>query len=358
MPTVRKRGQRWNAQVRVKRDGVIVHQESSTFDTKQAAMLWGLGVEDRIEREGYQARSASFVTVADVMRTYEKSLVTAKKTGKGLFHSIGVVMFSPLAALRLPELTSTAIIDWCIKLSDQGLAPATVMHHLSMLRAALRSGGALMGVDMDSAVRAVEAAVEQLRRMRVALPSNRRDRRVSDAEIEQIIAEVEGNEVRTDLYIRLAVVFPRRLSELTKMRRRDISPDKKSVFLGRTKTPQGFRDEIVPLPPAALEIIERIDPIEGDDRILPYRKESIGAAFQRAVKRAGLVDVHLHDLRHEGISRLFEQELSIQEVALISGHTSWSTLRRYTHLKPNDVTEKLDARRKRTQETLDEPAAA
>ena len=40
--------------------------------------------------------------------------------------------------------------------------------------------------------------------------------------------------------------------------------------------------------------------------------------------------------RHEGISRLFEQKMSIPEVALRSGHKTWEYLRRYTHLLHNE----------------------
>ena len=75
--------------------------------------------------------------------------------------------------------------------------------------------------------------------------------------------------------------------------------------------------------------------------MLPYKTESVSAAFQRACARLKIEDLHFHDLRHEGISRLFEAGLAIEEVALISGHQSWNMLRRYTHIKPENVLEKL-----------------
>ena len=40
-------------------------------------------------------------------------------------------------------------------------------------------------------------------------------------------------------------------------------------------------------------------------------------------------------------SRLFEAGLDMPRVAMISGHLSWATLRRYTHLKPSDVVKKM-----------------
>jgi Phage integrase family len=47
----------------------------------------------------------------------------------------------------------------------------------------------------------------------------------------------------------------------------------------------------------------------------------------------GIDDLHFHDLRHEGVSRLFEIGRNIPQVAAVSGHRSWSSLKRYTHLR-------------------------
>jgi integrase len=43
--------------------------------------------------------------------------------------------------------------------------------------------------------------------------------------------------------------------------------------------------------------------------------------------------LHFHDLRHEGISRLFEMGRSIPQVAAVSGHRSWQSLQRYSHIR-------------------------
>jgi integrase len=60
-------------------------------------------------------------------------------------------------------------------------------------------------------------------------------------------------------------------------------------------------------------------------------------------KRAGIVDLHFHDLRHEAISRFFEKGLSIPEVSLISGHKDVRQLMRYTHLKLDRLINKLNS---------------
>jgi integrase len=54
-----------------------------------------------------------------------------------------------------------------------------------------------------------------------------------------------------------------------------------------------------------------------------------------------LDDIRFHDLRHEATTRLFELGLDMMEVASISGHKSLSMLKRYTHLRAEDLARKL-----------------
>jgi len=61
----------------------------------------------------------------------------------------------------------------------------------------------------------------------------------------------------------------------------------------------------------------------------------------RATRRAGIEDLRFHDLRHEAATRLFEKGLNIMEVASITGHKDLRMLRRYTHLKAEDLARKL-----------------
>ena len=61
-----------------------------------------------------------------------------------------------------------------------------------------------------------------------------------------------------------------------------------------------------------------------------------------ASKKAHAVSViALDDLRHEAISRFFELGLSVPEVALISGHRDPRMLFRYTHLRADDLAQRL-----------------
>ena len=47
----------------------------------------------------------------------------------------------------------------------------------------------------------------------------------------------------------------------------------------------------------------------------------------RACKKAGLRDLHFHDLRHEATSRLFENtDLDLMEIRSITGHKTLQVL--------------------------------
>ena len=56
----------------------------------------------------------------------------------------------------------------------------------------------------------------------------------------------------------------------------------------------------------------------------------------------GVTDLRFHDLRHEAVSRLVEAGFSDQEVSAISGHKSMQMLKRYTHLRAEDLVSRLD----------------
>ena len=67
------------------------------------------------------------------------------------------------------------------------------------------------------------------------------------------------------------------------------------------------------------------------------RPDSISQAFERVYKAAGVADLTFHDLRHEATSRLFEKGLNPMQVAAITGHKISQMLKRYTHLRAEDL---------------------
>ena len=65
-------------------------------------------------------------------------------------------------------------------------------------------------------------------------------------------------------------------------------------------------------------------------------------AFQAACVRAEIEGFTWHDLRHEALSRLAERgDMSVLELAAVSGHKTLQMLKRYTHLQAEKLAKKL-----------------
>jgi integrase len=123
---------------------------------------------------------------------------------------------------------------------------------------------------------------------------------------------------------------------------KDLDLEKRIVRLEKTKN--GYRRE-VPLTTEAIRIFselhEKAHIATKTDRIFSISANAVRLSWERLRRRAGIEDLHFHDLRHEAISRFFEMGLSIPEVALISGHKDHRMLLRYTHLRATDLAGKL-----------------
>ena len=126
----------------------------------------------------------------------------------------------------------------------------------------------------------------------------------------------------------------RRAEEVTRITWQDLNRERSEVIVRDMKHPgeKIGNDVRVSLPPEALAIILRQPGDQTTGPIFPFNAKSIGSSFTRACQLLGIEDLHLHDLRHEGISRLFELGKTIPMVASVSGHRSWQSLKRYTHL--------------------------
>jgi integrase len=90
-----------------------------------------------------------------------------------------------------------------------------------------------------------------------------------------------------------------------------------------------------------MEVLEGLDPVT--DAVFPVTANALKLTWDRMMQKLKLPDLHLHDLRHECISGLFDKGLHIGEVSSISGHKDWKCLKIYTNPKPENILRKLDA---------------
>lgn len=164
-----------------------------------------------------------------------------------------------------------------------------------------------------------------------------RDRRVTESEIEAILNATESPELST--IIKVAVETGMRRNELASLTWDEIDLKKQTAHLPKTKTDV---PRTVPLSKAAIKALKDFG-AKKNGRVFELQAESMSQAFERACEphRADIAGVRFHDLRHEATSRLFEKGLNVMEVAAITGHKTLDMLKRYTHLRAEDLAKKL-----------------
>ena len=127
--------------------------------------------------------------------------------------------------------------------------------------------------------------------------------------------------------ILIAINTAMRRGEILSLKWSDIDLKRSLINIDNTKTGYARSIKINNDVRIVLENLEMID-----ERVFPISINSLRLCYQRLCKKLN-IKIRFHDFRHEAISRLFEQNLSIPHIASISGHRTVSQLFRYAHYK-------------------------
>lgn len=179
--------------------------------------------------------------------------------------------------------------------------------------------------------------VNRVRDVRKPRLNNARTRRLR--EHEWLVLHAALRQCRNDYIlsvVELAIHTGLRRAELLDLRWSRIGLDAGTAFIPRTKTD---KPRTIPLTPAAVRLLGQLSRTGGV--VFRTSVNAIKLAWVRATRRAGVEDLHFHDLRHEAGCRFFELGLSMPEVAVISGHREARMLMRYTHLDASRLAQKL-----------------
>jgi integrase len=120
--------------------------------------------------------------------------------------------------------------------------------------------------------------------------------------------------------------------------------DAQTAFIPLTKN---GRPRKLSLRSDLLDLLERLPRTDG--RVFPIGVDALAAAWKRICVTAGVEDLHIHDLRHEAISRVAElgdgtpgSGFGLVELQAFSGHRDTRMLLRYAHLCASRMARRLD----------------
>ena len=200
----------------------------------------------------------------------------------------------------------------------------------------------------------VGLAMNPVMNIRRPAPTPGRNRRITKDEEEKILRAVAGHSnPKLRWIVGIALETGMRSSEITSLRIAQVDLSRRIVRLLETKntTPRTvplsqhatelFRQAVShPARPQDTDLIFYGEPGKSEKR-RPYVFNPVWLKLKR---EQGLADLRFHDLRHEAVSRFVEAGFSDQEVSAISGHKSMQMLKRYTHLRAEDLVARLDER--------------
>ncbi|MGJ5135002.1 MULTISPECIES: site-specific integrase [unclassified Bradyrhizobium] len=333
----------WRAQVR--RKGKYVNE---TFLRRKDAEEWGIDIERRIDRQESVTthKSRDVQLFGDLITLHRQDLEgVGKDIGRSKTASLNF-LDERLGHLRLPELDRERLIKFGKERALEGAGPVTVGIDLGYIKTILSHAAAVHGI--VASTEPIDLARIALGRLGLVGKGNERNRRPTQDELDRIISALESNDrqqIPVGRVIRFAVATAMRQDEIARVEWRDFDAGSRMLLIRNRKDPRKKKgnDQRIPLLDVtgydACKIIEEqgrfLNTREG--RIFPYNGRSVGTAFRRQCRQLKIDDLHFHDLRHEGTSRLFEAGFSIEQVALVTGHKDWKMLRRYTHLKPETL---------------------
>ena len=319
-----KRGESWRAQIRRKGYPIL----SASFDTKAEAQRWAAEIEGDMSRARFvDIREAESTTLAEALKRYQSEVSAGKKGEKQ-------------EKVRIKKWTDS-------KYANKSLASVRSSDMAAYRDAELKAGKSTATVRLDLAVIShlytvaakdwgIEGLTNPCRAIRMPKGSKQRERRPTSEELKTIYKLAAQMNPELSVIIELAVETAMRRSELVMLRKDQVRV--KVAYLEDTKN--GERRS-VPLSSRALALLEGLPtPIAGG-RYFHLKADTISNYFPLVCEKAGITDLRLHDLRHEATSRLFERGFTLMEVASITGHKTLAMLKRYTHLSPQDLADKL-----------------
>lgn len=329
MATIRKLRGRWQAQVR--RRGMKARCKS--FDSKLEAEKWARDLEAQVDRFGAapDTRILESTTLSELLERYKIEVSPTKRGSVQEIQRIDVLRRHDIAYRTMVGLSPQDISSF----RDERLrtvAPSTTVRELAILSHVIEVAIRDWGLPLSRNV------VKLVRRPVIR---NERKRRLEGDEEQRLLDGCDTGKIAfMKTLLILAIETGMRRSEILGLKWSDISHNRRVITLVITKNGSGRE---VPMSQRAFDAITdwktRAD--SNQPRVFPMAPGSLEQAWYRLLARAKVTGLRFHDLRHEGVSRLFERGLNMIEVSSISGHKELRMLKRYTHLSADDLVPRL-----------------
>ena len=338
MAMFRQRGKSWQA--RIKRKGYPIQQK--TFDTKAQAEKWARAIESEIDKGAFvSTKEAERTTLREVLERYEREILPSYKGWKQDLVRIRQWKRTAISDKFMTSIRKIDIVNY-IDFRLKEVSKTTVVHELAVLNRIFKKAQLW---EIAPPINPIEG-LEQ--KPKLPKHDELRERRISDKEFAAVLMHSES--VFLPDMAKIALETALRQAEIANMEWEHIDFRKRTLLVPEAKA--GKRT--ISLTEEAIHILKNL-PRRFDGKIWGITPHAISVAWRRSVVRARkayekeceeekspplknwLTNLRFHDLRHEATSRFFEQGLNPMQVSVITGHKTLEMLKRYTHLRPEDI---------------------
>ncbi|MCB5206700.1 site-specific integrase [Methylovorus mays] len=348
MATIRKRVNEnfVSYEVQVRKRGQP--RQTKTFRNRADAEKWGRMIEAEMDRGVFVDRSeAESTTLADALNRYLREVTPSKKSATREASRIKKWLQDPLAKRMLSTIKGKDIAEFRDSQRQKLLAENTIRLDIALLSVVFETARKEWGI---------ESLINPCQLIKLPSSSNTRERRLEPKEeiylLKGLDAHCRNKQIKS--VVRFALETAMRQSEILRLEWSDINIQKSTA---RARDTKNGDDRFIPLSSKAIALLaEQPRSIYGG-KIFNVSQDALIRAFQRGCEKGAhlyiqdhpnlptnefLKNLRFHDLRHEATSRLFELgTLDVMEVASITGHKALQMLKRYTHLKAENIAKKL-----------------
>lgn len=335
---------RWRARVRRKNHRML----TETFARLTDAEAWKRRIESEQERGIWNDNLiADGTNLAAALDDYEKKVTPGKKSAKGEASILNIIRadakFLGLLDKPLSRIDGGDLARLRDKWKADGVTPATIhrrMALLSHLYTIARKEWKMKGLQNPA------------RDVKLPTVRNARRRRIRKDEFDAIVAASESAEFPD--FAEILYETAMRRGELQALAWENVNLKARTARLLDTKNGE---EREIPLSRAAVAIF-RARPKPHRGPVFTITADAFSKAFRRARVRARkrylerckadhsradptfLVDVVMHDERHEATSRL-AGKLHILDLAAVTGHKDLRMLQRYYHADAKALAKKI-----------------
>ena len=321
--TKRKSG-KWTAEVRTHKKYI-----SKTFIKKSNASNWAKEIEYQLDREQYEDFSESVrITLGELITRYRDEITPTKKGAKEEKYKLNFILRNKIVKCRVLSLKTKQILEFKNDIKETRAA-STVNKYIHYIYTIWETARVQWDIALPS-----RNPVSLVKKEKV---TDKIDRILTSEEYQDLLSACsKSNLAFLPEIVEFAYITAMRFGEITKLETKDINFEKSTALLLDTKNGES---RLVPLTDRALEICNKF---RFREKLFDINRDKFRHYFEQACFRAKVKNFRFHDLRACAITNLFLNGWSIAEVSVVSGHKTWSELKRYTRIKASDLIKKIN----------------